>query len=205
MTTDDCFSQFLSNENFLRDLLPVSREAQHLFRRIFTLDPAERITLTELRQEIIALDTFFMSDADIAIAGSPVRIAVSHCGYHIPAALDAPPPSPKAEVKPPLCIDQLSPREHAPDSPVPTRLHTSDAFVIGSLSSAGEKWGESEETTTSESDGPATPSTLAQDPEIELPEFDIKLDDDEPEKVGEVQAKGPLCVTFDGLGITIPA
>ena len=206
LTSDDCFADFLLNGNFLRDLLPVSHEAQYLFCRIFTLDPLDRITLPELRKEVLAMDTFFMSDADIAIADSPVRNAVSYCGYHIdPSAFDAPPPSPKAEEKSTPCIEQLSPREHTPNSPVPSRIHTSDAFVIGSLSSAGEEWASSEETSTSESDGPATPSLLAQDPEIELAEFDIKLDD-EPEKgaKGQEKEQDPLCVAFDGLGITIP-
>lgn len=83
ITSDDCFVEFLLNEQYLREMLPISEGANALFRRIFTCEPSERITLSALREEIVALDTFFMNDDEIARAGAIVQEAAAFCGVHI--------------------------------------------------------------------------------------------------------------------------
>ncbi|KAI0694229.1 kinase-like domain-containing protein, partial [Cytidiella melzeri] len=61
ITSDECFCDFLLNEDYLMEMLPISKEANVLFRKIFVYEPSERITLDALRKEIIALPTFFLN------------------------------------------------------------------------------------------------------------------------------------------------
>ena len=80
---DPCFSAFLSNEEHLREFFPISRSANALLRKILTYEPSERITLSALRKEIIALDTFFMTNDEVARASKAVRDAAEYCGHHV--------------------------------------------------------------------------------------------------------------------------
>ena len=69
-TPDDyCFSQWLADPNFLKNMLPISAGANDILLRIFQLEPLKRITLVELRQEITDLDTFFLSPEELDSAG----------------------------------------------------------------------------------------------------------------------------------------
>ncbi|KAJ3824695.1 kinase-like domain-containing protein, partial [Lentinula raphanica] len=61
MTTDDCFSAFLYNRDFLRTVLPISDQANSILKRVFHLNPMNRPSIPELRREILAIDSFFMS------------------------------------------------------------------------------------------------------------------------------------------------
>ncbi|KAI0055724.1 kinase-like protein [Artomyces pyxidatus] len=71
VTDDDGFSSFLHDPNFLLTILPLSKEANALLRRVFTLNPFIRITLPEFRQEMLEVKTFFMTDDEIA-QSSPI-------------------------------------------------------------------------------------------------------------------------------------
>ena len=83
ITTDNCFCEFLLDEEYLLKQLPISREANALFRKIFVYEPSERIKLTALRKEIIALPTFFMNDEELARAGEDAREVASSLGVHV--------------------------------------------------------------------------------------------------------------------------
>ena len=65
LTTDACFREFLLNENYLREMLPISKGANRIFRKVFAYHASERMTIPALRKAIVALDTFFMSDDEI--------------------------------------------------------------------------------------------------------------------------------------------
>ena len=185
---DDCFSDFLLEENYLREMLPISKSANTLFRKIFAYDPMQRITIPALRKEIVELDTFFMSDEEISRSGRAVRVAASYCGHKVTKA--------KKEVKE-VTVKKVekerkeevvaSPRiVHEPvvkldDATAP--VTTTEAFIIGTLSVDSDDSDISP--TSSESDGPVTP----QDSEEEVLEFNIKLDDDEERLMDE---KPPL-------------
>ncbi|THH17960.1 hypothetical protein EW146_g2962 [Bondarzewia mesenterica] len=56
---DDNYKEFLSDEEFLRKNLPISKEANDLLRRILDPCPSSRITLQDLRAEIASIETFF--------------------------------------------------------------------------------------------------------------------------------------------------
>ncbi|KAI0694226.1 kinase-like domain-containing protein [Cytidiella melzeri] len=68
-TRDAHFSHYIQDpDGFIRDLLKMSASAGEIFKRIFTFDPVQRISLAELREAILAIDTFFpsLSEADSA-------------------------------------------------------------------------------------------------------------------------------------------
>ena len=119
VTTDACFVEYLLNENYLREMLPVSQEANDLFRKIFACEPSERITISALRKEIIALETFYMTDYEIARAGEAVREAAAFCGLRIEPVEGAPSADNEAMVDVILRAPSSSP---SPTSPNPARF-----------------------------------------------------------------------------------
>ncbi|WVQ83852.1 hypothetical protein IAT38_005996 [Cryptococcus sp. DSM 104549] len=58
--SDESFNSYLSDPNFLRRILPISTECLFILNQIFTINPAERITLAALRKLILEVDTFSM-------------------------------------------------------------------------------------------------------------------------------------------------
>lgn len=55
---DESFTAFLRDPNFLRRILPISNACLSILCQIFTLDPAQRITLDRLRKLILEIDSF---------------------------------------------------------------------------------------------------------------------------------------------------
>ncbi|KAF5390525.1 hypothetical protein D9757_002700 [Collybiopsis confluens] len=82
MTTDDCFSAFLYNRDFLRTVLPISKQANNILKRIFHLNPLNRVSIKDLRKEILAVETFFMSEEDLGHSTDVVRTAAAY--YAVP-------------------------------------------------------------------------------------------------------------------------
>ncbi|KAH8083322.1 serine/threonine protein kinase, negative regulator of sexual conjugation and meiosis [Cristinia sonorae] len=74
ITDDDCFHDFIVDENFLLEMLPISKSANNLLKRIFQLEAIGRISIRDLREEILELDTFFMSEVEVKLAPKNVRI-----------------------------------------------------------------------------------------------------------------------------------
>ncbi|BGP43317.1 Serine/threonine protein kinase [Rhodotorula kratochvilovae] len=63
--SDETFCAYLGNPDFLRSILPVSEHTNRILKRIFALNPQARITLPELRQEILSVKTFVMSETEL--------------------------------------------------------------------------------------------------------------------------------------------
>lgn len=55
---DASYRAFMYNPEFLKTILPISDELNRILGRIFTHDPAKRITLPQLRREIMACPRF---------------------------------------------------------------------------------------------------------------------------------------------------
>ncbi|CCM05863.1 uncharacterized protein FIBRA_08099 [Fibroporia radiculosa] len=76
-TDDKCFMRFMVRPGFLRKMLPISRSANTILRRIFTLDAGLRITIPELRTAILKVDTFFMAQDEIEKGNRFLRFAAA--------------------------------------------------------------------------------------------------------------------------------
>jgi serine/threonine protein kinase len=70
---DSCFQAYLQDNNFLFKVLPISTEANAIIKRIFSIDPLCRITLSQLKEEIAQVDTFFRAHQT-----PPAQIAQQH-------------------------------------------------------------------------------------------------------------------------------
>lgn len=80
--SDECFRAFLSEPDFLQNMLPISKTANRILQRIFAA-PTRRVTLPKLRQLVSNADTFFMTDDEIAHSSPFVQwAAASYMGLH---------------------------------------------------------------------------------------------------------------------------
>jgi serine/threonine protein kinase len=189
LTTDMCFRDFLLHGDYLREMLPISEGANTIFRQIFMYEPSERITIPALRKAILDLDTFFMTDDEIAHASGAAQIAASSCGVHIKAAEEcAAVPAPagyKATVQ--VATAALSKQQDLSTSSSSTNYN---AFIVDDSSKESETSSVSDAgPSASESDGPVTPSTRPQAPTLVISEFNLKLSDFGGQSVEEAKNK----------------
>lgn len=183
-TQDDCFAAYVKNPDFLRDVLPISNGANRILKRIFVLNPLSRITLPELREEVLKIDTFFMSEDEIAGASDFVRSAAETY-----AAAPAPVISSDiADVasaffdtnifsgsssasqdasKTPGAVHEFAPAQII--EPVPVRAENFDDGTVSLVNSIPSSGGSG--SGVESDDGPITPATHPADPSIEVPEF----------------------------------
>lgn len=63
--SDESFNAFLTNPAFLRKILPVSSQCLSILSQIFTIDPQERITLSDLRKQIMEIESFSMDEEEL--------------------------------------------------------------------------------------------------------------------------------------------
>lgn len=77
---DQCFNLYLRSRTYLRDRFPISKAADHILGRILTPNPSMSIELEELRALVQKVDTFFMSDGEIAGASDTVRLVAQYLG-----------------------------------------------------------------------------------------------------------------------------
>ena len=71
----DTFRAFIEDPDTLRSILPLSRAANDVLKRCFALDPTQRITATELRHEVLAVDRFTMNKPELLRSPNAVRAA----------------------------------------------------------------------------------------------------------------------------------
>ena len=181
MSTDEGFSEFLLNENYLREMLPISEGAHQILRRVFAYKPTERITIPALRKAIIDLDTFFMTNDEIAHATDNVRIAAAFCGLHIEPAESAAESAvvdKKATEHVAAAAPPRTPPMHFAETPEQTSpLATANVFVVGDLSEEASSFSLASDASSSdpESAGPVTPLYSAQGLDLIVPEFKLQL------------------------------
>ncbi|KAG6821607.1 hypothetical protein H0H93_000116 [Arthromyces matolae] len=181
---DDCFAAYLHDRDFLRHVLPISDAANNILKRIFRINPLSRITLKELRRDILAVDTFFMTEEELAGANSTIRAAAktysegNHRKSPVPVAQPEADTSDRTESS--TSSDEVyafdsPPAEDPPKSPY-LRPHESFLTVPGSnVNSEGSASSGARTlistTSGSDSDGPITPATYAIDPAVEVPDL----------------------------------
>ncbi|KAJ7590846.1 kinase-like domain-containing protein [Mycena floridula] len=60
--TDPCFASFTKDPDFLYKTLSISEGVRDILRPVFAMNPLARIPLSELRKQILAVDTFWKTD-----------------------------------------------------------------------------------------------------------------------------------------------
>jgi len=185
---DDCFSAYLHDNNFLLQVLPISEGVNTILKRIFTINPLRRITLPELRRDVLELTTFFMGERRPVI----LKNGVSRTITQLPS--EAKPQDPTSS-KDTLTssgdssTDSLTSEEHYVfASPVDDRppltmstlpkisesgvsTHFSDFIIEESCTSLCPPSSGSSGSSCPESKGPITPATYPADPAIDVPDI----------------------------------
>lgn len=125
---DRDFSDFLMDRAILLDVLPVSDNAYSLLTRMFSPRPERRPSLDQIRREVLAMETFFLTDREAAICGwadrleNKLRRKMGKCGE-------------EASSTPSRCssADEISSGSYYPRTP-----SSSSRYSSGSSSSAFE-------------------------------------------------------------------
>ena len=73
---DRDYSDYKMDRTILYDVLPVSHQAYLLLRKIFSTTPELRPSLAAIRTEVLAIDTFFLSEAEAAKSGWTRRLEI---------------------------------------------------------------------------------------------------------------------------------
>lgn len=104
VTADETFRAFTKDPNFLATILPLSEELNYIIHRIFQLDPANRISLAELRHLIMTCSTFTIPEDEDEDEEMPMVMAAPQetaptcprtpAPYHIPFETPITPSSP---------------------------------------------------------------------------------------------------------------
>ncbi|KAG2078746.1 kinase-like protein [Suillus decipiens] len=88
------FRRYINNPDFLLEVLPISRSFNEILKQIFHLRESARIGLSKLREEIIKLDTFYASKADLCDAPENVRRSAhrytTHTSHQVMAGYTCP-------------------------------------------------------------------------------------------------------------------
>jgi serine/threonine protein kinase len=71
---DKDYSDYLMDRTVLFDMLPVSNSAYLLLRSIFSPKPERRPSLATIRAKVLAMDTFFLTDAEAEMCGWADRL-----------------------------------------------------------------------------------------------------------------------------------
>lgn len=66
--SDETFKAYLENPDFLPSILPISPECNHLLKRIFCLNPANRISITELRETAFRIQKWTLTEEEALAA-----------------------------------------------------------------------------------------------------------------------------------------
>jgi len=90
---DRGYNGYLMDRSTLLDVLPVSDAAYSLLIQIFSPVPGCRPSLDEIRREVLAIDTFFLTEREAAICGwtdrlgKRLRYKMAKCA--VPSAADS--------------------------------------------------------------------------------------------------------------------
>ncbi|KAF5344100.1 hypothetical protein D9758_008853 [Tetrapyrgos nigripes] len=157
---DPCFNAFRNNRDFLRTVLPISEEANAILKRIFHFYPNSRIHIRDLKQEISAAQTFFMSDEELRAASEAVRKVAEFCGAVLSLAQSSP-------------VQAISPEPESSDGSAKqvVILATPATPVSPNNWAQGSSSGSEDD-----SKGPVTPETRPVQPVVEVPDLEEEME-----------------------------
>ncbi|TIB07558.1 hypothetical protein E3P92_04006 [Wallemia ichthyophaga] len=75
--TDETFSAYLREPDFLKTILPISDLTNYILKRIFTIDPIQRCSLDELKQRVMQVEKFTLTPSQLKHAHKAARQAAA--------------------------------------------------------------------------------------------------------------------------------
>lgn len=134
LASDEHYEHYLKDRAHLSFMTPLSPQATTLLSHILEPNPALRITLLELRKELLGIERFLMSEVELAHASEYARDAYEGFAqslgveYHLPPAVDSPPPTPSMPSTPDLVW--------APDTAPTSDIRTPSDITVAIADSA---------------------------------------------------------------------
>lgn len=136
---DETFRAYLSNPDFLRSILPVSKQCNDLLKRIFALNPASRISMKDLKAEVKRMTRWTMSLDELRYATRATKEAARAWApawvLDDPSIPDAPPPKPP---QPLPAQPKDAPQQPKAKAPRETMSDITDFSTISSVDSLQE-------------------------------------------------------------------
>lgn len=141
--SDETFRAYLSNPDFLRSILPISKQCNELLKRIFALNPASRISIKELKAEVKRMTRWTMTFEELRYATRATKEAArAWAPAHI---LDEPSmaePTP-AKCPSPAPVQHNNNNTTTPHAATRPKIHrdvfdTTDSSTVSSVDSAVE-------------------------------------------------------------------
>ncbi|KAJ6539457.1 kinase-like domain-containing protein [Mycena capillaripes] len=177
---DELYLTYLGNNDFLREVLPISKGAHAILKQCFQPHPGARASISQIREQVLKVDTFFLTEEELVHASSTQRAIAHHYANPTPEG-EYTPDSDQAGT---LCdgpeatgsdVSSLDPEEvylygtPSFDSPwlrpPPVKLHLPRDLSSVSASDA-----------SSDSSGPITPATRPVDPIVKVQVPDLLED-----------------------------
>ena len=166
---DDCFAAYLHDNNFLRQVLPISDGVNTVLKRIFTINPLRRISLPALRQQILELDAFFKDLGSTTTVGAREPLNTASQDDTSVSFDDTSEISKSSDEIYVFASPQVDPPLQTPEHDGPDDLRrliiceSTDALSVPSTASSGSSGPESE--------GPITPETYPVEPAVDVPDI----------------------------------
>ncbi|WWC73161.1 uncharacterized protein I206_107127 [Kwoniella pini CBS 10737] len=91
---DETFRAYVHNPDFLRTILPISRATNRILKGLFALEPRDRTPLKVLREQVLRVETFSMTDEELKTAHSAARAAAAAVRHVAPIPAPTPAPVP---------------------------------------------------------------------------------------------------------------
>jgi serine/threonine protein kinase len=136
---DETFRAYLSNPDFLRSILPVSKQCNDLLKRIFALNPASRISIKDLKAEVKKMTHWTMSLEELKYATRATKEAARAWApswvLDDPSHPDAAPPKPPQPLPP---QPKEVPQQPKTRPPRETVFDITDSSTISSVDSLQE-------------------------------------------------------------------
>jgi serine/threonine protein kinase len=85
---DPCFAEFEEDSDYFLHTFPISESANTLIKHMLGLDPLARSTLPEIREEILKVDSFFLTEDELKSALPNICAAAEYYRYCVAAAAE---------------------------------------------------------------------------------------------------------------------
>lgn len=75
--TDDTFAAYVREPDFLKTILPISEQTNYILKKIFTIEPSQRISLEDLKEKIKLVTKFTLTPQQLKHAHKAARQAAA--------------------------------------------------------------------------------------------------------------------------------